>query len=211
MTGTHPREQGTGSQTTRGQGTTGVPATLEERKRRGQSTREGGGREDRREDTQPRRRDTKHRRDGHRPTPAHLVDTGTRPRDTATPRHKTDHPRGARPARHGSAAQTRQRTTHTGSRPQASSPHTGEGGYTHTGNQREHRTTHHRTLTARRRPRPPSTAGATTQTQGHRHRRERGRGCCTKDGGQHGGRETGWEGKQQSRGDQPTLRDPADS
>ena len=140
----------------------------------------------------------------HRPALPHTVDTTRPPRVTATPGYKTDQPRGARPPRRATAAQTRQSTNHTGSRPLTTSPHTGGGVNTNTGDHRQDPTTHHSTLTARRLGRPHSTQGATIQTPRHGHWRERGRGGGTKDRGRHGGRETRWKGNWQSQGDHTT-------
>ena len=88
------------------------------------------------------------------------------------------------------------------------SPH---GGETHTGAQGVHYTSHHRILTARRRPRPPSTAGATTQTQGHGHRGRKGdRATTPRAGGDtEAGRQDGTGTTEAEEAMPPHLAEPS--
>ena len=134
--------------------------------------------EDRRHGTHPLRGDKPHRRDQHRPTLPHRTSAGQPATRTQREAPKEDchtraqaeiagHLRGARSPTPATAAKTRQHTSRTRSRPATTDPRTGGGGCTHTEDHRKHRTSHHRTLSARRQPWPPSTAGATTQTQGN--------------------------------------------
>ena len=144
VTATHPGEQGTRGNTTQGKGTSGGPPTPREGKGRGYNTRERGGHKDRRQDTHPRRRDVTHRSDGHRPTP-HTQSTPRDPQGTVPDRGT----RWTSPDAHAhqdTPPQSSARTT-PGAR---KSPAPTRGGYTHTGDHEEHRTTHHHSLPARR-------------------------------------------------------------
>ena len=142
----------------------------------------------------PRWRGTPHRKDRHCPrpptsphreTPKRRDHTGAQGRPSLEAQARQDAPPLPRP----DTARTTPGRAHGPPVPgEGGCTHTGGGGYSHTGNRLEHRTTGHSTLAARRRPQPQ---------QGPPHKRngtdaggERGHGRKTKDGGRHGGRET---------------------